>query len=104
MINFLLDKTLPDWVTKSFPIIEAILLVCIALCAVAIIVSVLIQPSDPDGGNNVITGKNESYFSANRGSTKEGRLHKLIVALSISILVASIIYFVLIAIYNGIGA
>ncbi len=104
MINFLLEKTLPDWVTKSFPVIEAILLVVIALCAIAVTVAVLIQPSNPDGGNNVITGKNESYFAANKGNTKEGRLHKLIVALSITILVATIIYFVLMSIYNGIGA
>ncbi len=104
MINFLLDKTLPDWVTKSFPIIEAVLLVCIALCAIVILIAVLVQPSNPDGGNNVITGKNESYFAANKGNTKEGRLNILIIALSITILVAAIIYFVLIGIYNGIGA
>ena len=71
------------------------------IAAIAIIVAVLIQPSNPDGGNNVITGKNESYFGANKGDTKEGRLHRLIVALSITILVASIIYFVLIGIVHG---
>lgn len=98
---YLLEKTLPEWVTTSFPIIQAVLLVIIALCAVVITVAVLIQPSNPDGGNNVITGKNESYFGANKGDTKEGRLHRLIVALSITILVASIIYFVLIGIVHG---
>ena len=104
MFKFLLERTLPAWVTESFPIIQAVLLVIIALCGIAITVSVLIQPSNPDGGNNVITGKNESYFGANKGDTKEGRLHRLIVALSITILVAAIIYFVLVGIYNGIGA
>ena len=98
---YLLEKTLPEWVTTSFPIIQAVLLVIIALCAVVITVAVLIQPSNPDGGNNVITGKNESYFGANKGDTQEGRLHRLIVALSITILVASIIYFVLIGIVHG---
>ena len=101
MFNYLLENTLPEWVTTSFPIIQAVLLVLIALCAIVITVAVLIQPSNPDGGNNVITGKNESYFGANKGDTKEGRLHRLIVALSITILVSSIIYFVLIGIVHG---
>lgn len=104
MMNFLLERTLPEWVTKSFPIIQAVLLVAITLCAIVITIAVLVQPSNPDGGNNVITGKNESYFGANKGDTKEGRLHRLIVALSITILVSAIVYFVLIGIYNGIGA
>lgn len=101
MFNYLLENTLPEWVTTSFPIIQAVLLVLIALCAIVITVAVLVQPSNPDGGNNVITGKNESYFGANKGDTKEGRLHRLIVALSITILVSSIIYFVLIGIVHG---
>ena len=82
MFRFLL---VPNWVSSSFPVIQAILLALITLSALCIIVAVLLQPSNPDGGNNVITGKNESYYGANKTDTKEGRLHKMILICSIAI-------------------
>ena len=101
MFNFLL---VPNWVSTSFPVIQAILLALITLCALAIVVAVMIRPSDPEGGNNVITGKNESYYGANKSATKEGKLQKLIIICSIAILVCAIIYFVTVKIFNGLGA
>lgn len=106
MINFLLDSafTLPNWVTSSFPVIQAILLILITLNALCIIVAAMILPSNPDGGNNVITGKNESYYGFNKGQTREGRLHKMMIICSICILVISIVYFITVRIFNGLGA
>lgn len=101
MFNFLL---VPNWVSSSFPVIQAILLALITICALAIVVAVMIRPSDPEGGNNVITGKNESYYGANKSSTKEGKLQKLIVICAIAILVCAIVYFVTVKIFNGLGA
>ena len=101
MSKFLL---VPVWVSSSFPIIQAILLALITLCSLAIVVAVLMRPSDPESGNNVITGKNESYYGSNKGNTKEGILHKIILICSIAILVCAIIYFVTVKIYNGLGA
>lgn len=101
MSNFLL---VPNWVSSSFPVIQAILLAVITLGALAITVAVMLRPSDPEGGNNVITGKNESYYGSNKSDTKEGKLQKLIVICAITILVCAIIYFVTVRIYNGLGA
>jgi len=101
MFNFLL---VPNWVSSSFPVIQAVLLALITLCAIAIIIAVMIRPSDPEGGNNVITGKNESYYGANKGSTKEGKLQKLIVICAIAILVCAVVYFITMKIFNGLGA
>ena len=101
MFNFLL---VPNWVSTSFPVIQAILLALITLCALAIVVAVMIRPSDPEGGNNVITGKNESYYGANKSATKEGKLQKLIIICAIAILVCAIAYFVTVKIFNGLGA
>ena len=61
-------------------------------------------PSDAEGGNNVITGKNESYYGSNKSGTKEGILQKIILICSIAILVCAIIYFVTVKIFNGLGA
>ena len=63
--------------------------------AIAIIVAVLMNPSNPDGGRNVITGTNDSYYAQNKGSTKEGRLKKLIIICSIAILVLTIAFYVI---------
>ena len=75
--------------------IRSILLVLAGIAAIAIIVAVLMQPSNPDGGRNVITGTNDSYYSQNKGSTKEGRLKKLIIISAVVILVVTISFYVI---------
>lgn len=101
MFNFLL---VPNWVSSSFPTIQAVLLALITLCSLAIVVAVMMRPSDPEGGNNVITGKNESYYGNNKSATKEGKLQRLIIICSIAILVCAIVYFITVKIFNGLGA
>ena len=75
--------------------LRSIVLILMAIAAIAIIVAVLMNPSNPDGGRNVITGTNDSYYAQNKGSTKEGRLKKLIIISSIVILVLTIAFFVI---------
>ncbi|MBR4745470.1 MAG: preprotein translocase subunit SecG [Clostridia bacterium] len=105
MLSILLDgNTRPAWVSSSFPYIQGVLIVLIAIFAIVITVAVLLSPSNPDGGNNAITGKNESYYGYNKGDTKEGRLNKLIIISSIIILVLAIAYLITFSIYSGYGA
>lgn len=85
----------PQWMSTAFPIIQTVLLVVIGLASVGIIIAILAQPSNPDGGDNAITGISGSYYSQNKSSTWEGRLHKLIIISAIVILASTIIYFVL---------
>ena len=100
-LNLLLaDKPVANWIKVSFPIFQTILIILIALLAVAIIVCVLINPSNPDGGNNAITGANESFYSQNKGSSKEGRLKKIITISAICIFVFTVLYLILTRIYN----
>lgn len=94
MLNNFLLKTVPQWVSSSFPYIQGVLLGLITVCAIIITVAVLAKPSNPDGGNNAITGKNESYYADNKGDTKEGRLNKVIVISAICILVFTITYLI----------
>lgn len=75
--------------------IRSILLILTGICAIAIIVAVLIQPSNPDGGRNVITGTNDSYYAQNKGDTKEGRLKKVIIICSVVILVLTVAFYVI---------
>ena len=85
----------PQWMSTSFPIIQTVLLVLIGISALAMTIAILAQPSNPDGGDNAITGISGSYYSQNKSSTWEGRLQKLIIICAIVIIVSTIIYFVL---------
>lgn len=75
--------------------LRSIVLVLMAIASIAIIVAVLMQPSNPDGGRNVITGTNDSYYAQNKGNTKEGRLKRLIIISAVVILVLTIAFFVI---------
>lgn len=101
-VNLLLaDGPVASWISTSFPIIQTILIILIALLAVAIIVCVLLNPSNTDGGNNAITGSNESFYAQNKGSSREGRLKKIIIISSACIFVFTVLYLILTKIYNG---
>ncbi len=102
-MNFynLLNAPVSNWISTSIPIIQTILISMIGLLAVAIIIAVLFQPTNPEQGMNVITGSNDSFYSKHKGSTREGRLNKLIIISSICIFVFTILYFVSFAIYRG---
>lgn len=101
--NLLLaDGPVADWISASFPIIQTILIIFIAIFAVVITVAVLMTPSNPSSGRNVILGtNNESYYAHNKSRNKEGRLKRMIVISSICIFVLTILYFVSFGIYNG---
>lgn len=99
MINLLLDGTYAPWISASFPIIKAIIMALAIVLALAIVIIVLVMDSDPEGGANVITGSNESFYSKNIASSKEGRLKRAIIVCSIALAVLVVAFWVLWQIY-----
>lgn len=64
--------------------IKNVLLVLEVILGVAIIVSVLLQPSKADALSGLIQGgKSETFFSKNKARTKEVMLMKLTAALAV---------------------
>lgn len=55
-----------------------------AILAVVIMVSILLQPSKADALSGFIQGKSETFFSRNKGRTKEALLVKITVISSIA--------------------
>lgn len=92
---------LPNWVVVSFPIIRYVLMFILAIASVVLIVVVLIQQDSGGGGTNVITGAQESYYSQNKGRTKEGILKKVTIAMASIIAISIILFFVTTLIYAG---
>ncbi|MBO5103331.1 MAG: preprotein translocase subunit SecG [Clostridia bacterium] len=86
---------LPTWVTTSFPIIKGILVGYIALAAIAIIVLVLLQPSNSQGMTGITGETTDTYYSHNKSATKEGRMKKATAWIAVSVVIATILFFIL---------
>lgn len=89
------------WVSKVVPVIRYIILVMLALVAVATIVLVFMQIGQGGNSTNVVTGNADSYYSQNKGGSREGRITKLIYICVSILVVLSILFFVTFNIYDG---
>lgn len=94
------DRTV-SWFTYLFGnnaevlnVVKIILLVLLCLMAVAMIIIVLKQNSDPEN-MGAITGNSESYYSKNKGSSREEKLKKATVWIGIGLVVVSLLYFII---------
>jgi len=89
------------WIADSFPIIQAGLVVLIALACVIMIVAILPSPPQTGRGSNAITGASESYYTKNRGGNNQGRIRNLIIVCAAVIAFSAILYFISYGIYQG---
>lgn len=89
----LLLSLLPRWLEVSLPIFRITLCAVMLLSAITVTVAVLFQNDSSGGGTNAISGIQESYYSSNKGASKEGRLKKITIICSIIIAVSIVLYF-----------
>jgi len=89
------------WVTKVVPVIRYIILILMAIIAVATIVLVFMQIGQGGNSTNVVTGNADSYYSQNKGGSREGRITRLIYICVGILVVLSILFFVTFNIYDG---
>jgi len=92
MYNFLLAAS-SDFVTTVFPILRMVFIGIIFVCAIVMIISTLLQSSSDENGATAITGQ-ESYYSQNKGESRDGKLKKATTINAIVIAVCTILYFV----------
>jgi len=95
-MNLFLAKTVPAWMSTSFPIIARICLVIIALLCLVMVVLVFMQISGGNETNNVIMGNKDSYYAQNKSGSREGRITRLIYICLGIIALFTIVYFILI--------
>jgi len=102
MFGMLLDDTqlVAPWISNSFPIIRIVLFCLVVACAIIIVITTLFQNEDSNNAD-VITGQQESYFSKNKGGSRDAKLRLTTIIVSIIAVVCVILYFVSILIYNG---
>lgn len=97
-MSMLLDSTVPIWVSDSFPIIRIVLFCLVVACAIILIVTTLFQNEDSNDAD-VITGQQESYYSKNKGGSKDATLKLITIITSVIAVVCVILYFVSLLIY-----
>ena len=97
----LLLGTVPTWISNSFPVIQRVCLVILAIFALALIVLVFMQITGGSETSNALTGNQDSYYSQNKSGSREGRITRLIYICLGVIAVISIVYFVLMKIMSS---
>lgn len=104
MKNLLLDDTtfVAPWISSSFPIIRIVLFCLVVACALVVIVATLMQNEDSNGAD-VITGQQESYYSKNKGGSRDGKLHLITIIFSCIAAACIILYFVTLLVPGGKG-
>lgn len=90
----------PAWVETVFPIVRYVFMFLMAAAAIALIVVALMQDSQ-EGGANAITGVQESYYSQNKGRSKQGILKKITIAMASIIAILIVLFFVTIIVENA---
>lgn len=100
-LSLLLDS-MPYWVTSSFPIIRIVLVCLVALCAVIMIVTTLMQSNANEDGQSALTGSTqESYYAQNKGESRNVKLSRATIACVSIMAVCIVVYFVSLLIYGG---
>lgn len=82
-----------DFMTDVLPVVREVLIGIVLVCAIGLIVSTLLQSSADENGATAVTGQ-ESYYSQNKGESRDGRLKKITIILSSVIAICTVLYFV----------
>lgn len=84
-----------DFATKVLPVLRYILFGIIVLAAIVMIVTTLMQSNNSSDNLDAFTGtKQESYYSQNKGASKDSILKRITIAMAIIIFVCVITFFV----------
>ena len=92
-LPMLLAELGSDFETQVLPILRYVLFFLIIACSIVIIITVLLQSNSSTEGDP-ITGIQESYYSKNKGSTRDGKLKIITIVCASLIVVSVIVYFV----------
>ena len=82
-----------DFVTTVFPVLRYIFLVLIFISSITMIITTLMQSSADENGATAVTGQ-ESYYSQNKGESRDGKLKRITTICAIIIATCTVLYFV----------
>ena len=101
-LNLLSNTVVAPWISDWFPRIRIGLAIVLGIFAIAMIILVLMQETGSGAmGSSILSGKRESFYSKNKGSSKEGRIKRAMLIIGIGFVVINIFYFLSFIIYAG---
>ena len=100
MNRMLLDKVVAPWIASSFPVIRIVLFCLVVVGAIILILTTLFQNEDANSAD-VVTGKQESYYSQNKGGSRDSKLKLITIITAIAVVVCVVLYLVSLLIYKG---
>ncbi|MCL2540154.1 MAG: preprotein translocase subunit SecG [Firmicutes bacterium] len=96
------DSVMPSWLLDTLLVLKDVFIWGLAIGAIAMIVLVLVQQSNSQGGAGAaITGVTETYYSQNKGRNKEGRLKLATTVLACVMGSMAVLYFVIVIFVPG---
>ena len=95
-VSLLLDGQLAsDFATKVLPVLRYVLFGIIIAAALVMIVTTLMQSNNSADSLDAFTGaKQESYYSQNKGASRDSILKRITISMAVIILVCVITFFV----------
>ena len=101
-LSLLSNTTVAPWISEWFPRFRIGLAIVLAIFAIAMIILVLIQETGSGAmGGSILSGKRESFYSKNKGSSKEGRIKRAMLIIGIGFVIITILYFLSFVVYAG---
>ena len=93
--NLLAKDVASDFATNVMPVLRYVLFGIIIACSVVLIITTLMQKNDSNGSLDALSGvKQESYYSQNKGASRDAILKRITVAMSVVIFVCIITFFI----------
>ena len=97
----ILSASVAPWISESFPVVRAVLLILIALFSLFLVLVTLFQDGDDSGMGALGGASADTFYSKNKSQTLSSMLKRLTVVIAVAIAVLAILFFVSVAIYNG---
>ena len=91
--NYILAAiTISKGAANFFMIARIVFLALMVILSIFMIVIIMLQPSNQEG-LGAISGSSDTFFSKNKGRTREGMLKKLTVICAITLAVMTVLFF-----------
>ena len=91
MVDFIIGAITAD----AWKVIDAVLIILMALLSIAIIVVVLMQEGETGGVSAISGGSSDTFYGKNKGRSREQILKRVTLILGAVMLVVSVVFFVL---------
>ena len=84
-----------DFSTRVLPVLRYVLFGIIIACAIVLIITTLLQANNSDNSLDAFTGaKQESYYSQNKGASRDAILKRITIAMAVIIGVCILVFFI----------